>query len=540
MSTVKRLAVVGCAGLVAATTACGSSSSVNGASPGSTTIDVGSASPFTTLDPAVAYDAGSWTVFNNIYQTLVSYPPGSNTPAPDAAKSCSFTDPTTYRCVLRSGLQFSNGDPLNAAAVKFSIDRVQKINSSSGVSALLSTIASTSTQGADTVVFHLKQPDATLPDRLAAGVASIVDPKVFSATKGITDPTDTDVVGSGLYTIDSVDYTTSDGAKTPQTMKLSINPKYQGIASADNKPQNKGLVVRYFSDVSGTYKALQDKSVDVVVTDLAPGDIVAMQNKQQLGKGLQVSSGPGAQIRLIPLNLTKAPFNNVAVRQAVAKLIDRDAIAETTYQNTVSPLYSMIPQGIADQTTAFENKYGDVPASAKSVRDSLTAAGVKLPIAFTLDYTQNSAAGPAEAKAIQQQLDNSGVFKVSLRAHASYGSMSSDVLTKNDFQAYTVGWIPDYPDPDDYVSPFLGKPGSMYNSYTSAAIQKLVPKTLQAADRTSVADTYRTIQSDFADDAAFIPIWQNKEYAAFQSNITGVTLTLDSSAVVRWWMFGKS
>ncbi|MFC5909872.1 ABC transporter substrate-binding protein [Streptacidiphilus monticola] len=537
MSTVKRLAVVGAVGLIATTSACGSSGS--GAAPNAASgakITIGSATAYSTLDPAVAYDAGSWAVYYNIYQSLLSYAPGANQPSPDAAKTCGFSDPVTYKCELRPGLKFTNGDPLDAAAVKFSIDRVLKIKNDSQVWTLLSTIKSVDTPNSSTVVFNLNTPDATLPDRLAAGVASIVDPKLASPTKGVTDPTDTSIgVGSGVYKIDKVDF--KDGQ--PSVLHLSVNPAYQG-AALDNggKLQNSGVTVNFYDNVKETKAALDSGAVDAVATDIAPTDIVKLQNDQQLGKGLQVVEGPGAQIRLMPLNLAKAPFNNKAVRVAIARLLNRDSIASGVFQGTVTPLYSMIPSGITDQNAAYLNLYP--PASAATVKRSLQKAGVHLPVSFTLDYTLNSTAGDAEAKMIKAQLESTGLFQVTLRTHATYTAMKNEVLKKGDFDAYTVSWLPDYPDPDDFVSPFVGAPSSMYINYQPAAIVGKIAATLKETDRLAAAKDYADIQNAFANDAAYIPIWQNKAYAVTQADITGAGLTLDTSAVIRWWLFGKS
>jgi peptide/nickel transport system substrate-binding protein len=64
------------------------------------------------LDPAGSYDLGSQQLIGNLYQNLLTIPAGGNQPKPDAAKRCAFKNAKTYVCTLRSGLKFSNGDPL--------------------------------------------------------------------------------------------------------------------------------------------------------------------------------------------------------------------------------------------------------------------------------------------------------------------------------------------------------------------------------------------------------------------------------------------
>ncbi|MFD0328087.1 hypothetical protein ACFQZC_07280 [Streptacidiphilus monticola] len=80
----------------------------------------------------------------------------------------------------------------------------------------------------------------------------------------------------------------------------------------------------------------------------------------------------------------------------------------------------------------------------------------------------------------------------------------------------------------------------MYINYQPAAIVGKIAATLKETDRLAAAKDYADIQNAFANDAAYIPIWQNKAYAVTQADITGAGLTLDTSAVIRWWLFGKS
>ncbi|MBC3841679.1 hypothetical protein GXW82_19860 [Streptacidiphilus sp. 4-A2] len=359
MSAAKRLATLGCVGLLATTSACASStSSTSGENAASkTSITMGTIEVESSLDPAGAYDTGSWLLYYNIYQRLMSFEPGATVPTPDAASSCSFTDAgdTTYNCTLRPGLTFSNGDPLNSAAVKFSFDRVVQIgnlkrDNGSGVSVLLDTLQSVSTNGDLGVTFHLKTSDATFPDRLASGVGSLVDPKVFPPTSLLPGNAP---VGSGVYQVDSVQMGTVAGKPSAQSVTMSLNPDYKGQAiTATSKPMNSSVTMKYYADSSAVMKALNDGDIDMNASnDLAASDLVRLQSDQVIGKGLQVDTGAGTTTRLMVLNVKNGPFSNEVVRRAVAQLIDRDAIAAQVYQHTVVPLYSLIPQGIGDATT---------------------------------------------------------------------------------------------------------------------------------------------------------------------------------------------
>ena len=99
----------------------------SGSAAGGGSITYGTTDKVVTLDPAGSYDAGSFMVMNQIYPFLMNSKPGTADSSPDIAESASFTSPTEYTVKLKSGLKFANGHALTSSDVKFSIDRVIKI-----------------------------------------------------------------------------------------------------------------------------------------------------------------------------------------------------------------------------------------------------------------------------------------------------------------------------------------------------------------------------------------------------------------------------
>ncbi|MBC3841678.1 hypothetical protein GXW82_19855 [Streptacidiphilus sp. 4-A2] len=175
------------------------------------------------------------------------------------------------------------------------------------------------------------------------------------------------------------------------------------------------------------------------------------------------------------------------------------------------------------------------------MRSQLERAGVKLPISFPYYYAQSSPGSDAEAALVKQQLEVDGIFQVTLKPLANLNDLENAWETGK-VEASVTGWTPDYPDPDDFVSPYLGSPGTFGSYYTNSEISNvLTPETLKQDDRSSsqAQSTFAKIQTDFAKDAAYIPLWQNKQFSVTQANITGVPLTLDTAEIMRFWMVGK-
>src|SRR3954452_1626511 len=323
----------------------GSSSTKSGAAPAAAkgnadTYIVGTTDPVVSLDPAGAYDLGSQQLIGNIYQNLLSIPAGGNKPEPDAADSCEFSDPKTYVCKLKPGLKFSSGDPLTSEDVKFSLDRMLKIKDPTGPYTLLASLDSVEANDPATVTMKLKKADATFPFILTHNVAAIVPNEIYSPDKKQPDDK---VVGSGPYKLTK--YTPN------QQAVFAANENYTG----PNKAQTPNFLVQYFEQPSALKLAIEQGDVDVAYRNLSPTDLEAL--KGEADKGVKVVDGAGTEIRYTVCNVKKKPGDNVAVRKAVAQVIDRQAIATNVYKNTVKPLYSTVPAAVAGAKESFKDAF---------------------------------------------------------------------------------------------------------------------------------------------------------------------------------------
>ncbi|GAA0688389.1 ABC transporter substrate-binding protein [Kitasatospora atroaurantiaca] len=533
MTSANRLAVLGCAALVATTAAgCASATkAVTGGDSKSSAITMGTVNVTNVLDPAGAYDAGSWLLLNNTFQSLLRFPSGATVPQPDAAQSCAFagSDATTYQCTVRSGLKFSNGHPLTAEDVVFSIQRMQKINDPSGPSSLLSTIKSVEAKGAD-VVFHLSTPDAVLPAKLASAAGAIVDHQVFPADKLLDNDK---LVGSGPYKIDSIEPMAGGDGHAPGKVTLSANSQYQG----EDKLQNNKFVLRYFDKAEDLKAALDKGDIDLADNSLEPPTAAKLKDDQLTGKSdFKVAEGESAEVRFLVFNTKDAVTGNPAVRQAIAQLLDRKVLARDVYARTVQPLYSVVPAGIAGHNTAFFDRY--VEPDAGKAKKILNGARVSLPVKLNLTWSR-ARAGAAEMNEIKKQLEASGLFQVTVQQEPDWKAFQKG-WKAGSYQAYTVGWTPDYADADDFITPLVVDGGAFHNGWDDPKIsQKLVPESIKQTDRTA-GGAYGQIQSIVADAVPVLPLFQNKSFYASRADITGVDSTVDTSGVFRFWEIGRT
>lgn len=487
-------------------------------------IVVGTTSAPSTLDPAASWDS-SWELFRNIYQTLLSYPVGATTPQPDAAERCAFSDDSNqvFRCELREGLKFSDGSTLDAKAVKYSIDRIRKINVNGGPAGLLGSLDRVQAPSEREVVFHLNKPDATFPFVLATPAMSIVAPGAYPADALRKDG---GIVGSGPYGLRSYD----EGKKA----ELVRNDRYKGFA----KPRNQAVTVRYFQDSQTMVQALRGKEVDITYRGLAADDIIDLQSRTSSEEEIQLVEGTGTDISYLVFNPKDPWAGKKEVRQAIAQVIDRGAIAHKVYKDTVDPLYSMVPKGLTGHTTGFFDDYGE-PSVAKA-KEILTDAGITQKVPLTLWYTTDryGSATAAEFKELERQLEASKLFDITLKSRPWKTYVTG--YQKGEYPVFGRGWFPDFPDADNFIAPFVGKQNALGTPYEATEITNvLLPRSRRESDRGNVVREFEEAQQILVDDARLLPLWQGRQYVAASRDISGGERALDPSTIMMMWELSR-
>ena len=518
-------------GVLLGAAACGGSSSGGGGGGGGgggsssgKTIIWGTTDKPVSYDPAGAYDLPSWNVIYNVYQNLLRVDPATEKPVPDAATGCnSNKDFTVWTCTLKSGLKFSNGDPLTSADVKFSFDRVIKINDPSGPSSLLAKVKTTAPDPT-TVVFTLASGNSLWPQILATGAGAIVDSKVFPADKKLGD---SQIVGSGPYELKTY--------QPNQVAQFVPNPNYGG----DVQLANGGLVIRYYADENSLKLDVQQGKVDVVYPGLTPTAIGQLKGKS----GVNITSGPGGAIRYLVFNEKTMPGANAAqkkaIRRAAAYLMPRQDIATNVYQDTVTPLYTMVAKGLPGAEDVYKTEFGAAPDKAKAAQE-LQSAGVKTPVSIQIWWTPThyGALSSDEYTEIKRALDGSGLFKVDLQS-TEWEQYTANCLADK-CPAYQLGWFPDYPDTDDYVGQFFGSSSFLNDHYSNAQVDALLKDEQGTTDQAKRLADFKKIQEITVADAPVIPVWQGQQIAITHGTISGLSSTLTPDYIFRFWLLGKS
>lgn len=108
------------------------------------------------------------------------------------------------------------------------------------------------------------------------------------------------------------------------------------------------------------------------------------------------------------------------------------------------------------------------------------------------------------------------------------------------YGVYVKGWVPDYPDADNFTAPFFGEGNVLGNNFTNSTItDTLIPGTAAQSDRGATDTDFGELQDIVAKEVPVLPIWQAKQYAVVRDNVYGLEYCLDASTVFRFWEINK-
>ncbi|NNJ08052.1 peptide-binding protein, partial [Streptomyces sp. PKU-MA01144] len=270
---------------------------------------------------------------------------------------------------------------------------------------------------------------------------------------------------------------------------------------------------------------------DVAHRQLPPSVIAGLESGDD---PVRIDEADSSEIRNLVFNVREGePFAEKSVRRAVAAVVDRAAIATTVHKTTVEPLYSLVPQGISGHSTSFFDAYPqpDRDLAAELLED----AGVQTPVRFTLAHREDGGAA-AEAAELRRQLESTGLFEVRLTAVEWRAFQKGYAAGRYD--AYTVGWLPDFPDADNFVQPLVGRDSSLRSGYRSTLVDRLIQSTRQYGDRSRASRDFRSIQDAVAEDVPLVPLWQKKDYVLSNEDVAGSQNLSDGTGIWRLWELG--
>ncbi|MBE0531111.1 MAG: ABC transporter substrate-binding protein [Rhodospirillales bacterium] len=430
---------------------------------------------------------------SEILDTLVKLDYGMNL-VPGLATAWKRQSPTEWTFTLRQGVTFHDGQPLDAEAVKFSLERVTALLPYAGS---LLDLAEISVTAPDTLNIRTKQPFAALPNQLTDAITGIYARSAFDAEGKFVKP-----VGTGPFRYAS--YTKQD---------RTVVERFDGYWG--KAPSLKRVVYRYVPDHSARVLSLETGEVDLAV-DIPPADVKRLS---AAGSGFQVYREPSAGLYYMVLNTAAGrPFADVRARRAVNAMIDRKAIVEHALDGVGKPAWQFFAPGF-DWVPSELPAYALDPAAATS---DLTAAGFRKeggawmkdgkPLAVEILSYSSRTEMPLITEAVSGLLKAAGL-QTSTKMFTWPGMLS--LVQKGQYDAYVVFWTPEMTaHPDLHLLPhFHSASGLDYNGYRNAQLDDLLIRGRGLDAGPERQATYAKALTLVHEDAPIVPL-VHKIYAA--------------------------
>ena len=482
MLPARALGIAGALLLLASTAAACSSGGATAGGSGSATVStlvIANAVRVDTLDPEANSVNESIWLDQNLYSRLLQPNASGTGLLPDLATSWNISkNGLTYTFHLRSA-KFSNGQPVTASDVVFSIDRSRKF--AGGWGFLLTPVKTITAPDPRTVVITLSVPHAPLLADLAMYAYSIV-PQNLVTKEGkafFTHP-----VGSGPF------YVTSYNPDSE--VDLARNPYFYGP-----RPKVSKVRILIVPDDNTRVLMLESKRADVI--ENPPGNLTSQIDGTP---GLHVDLFPSTRVDFVQLDEHFAPFKKLQVREALNYAINRSAIVKLAYQGDAIPGASFLPYKMQYFDSAIK-PYPYDPAKAKQL---LAQAGYPHGFNAFLITVSGDVAGAAEAVVLKSELAAVGI---------NLSIQSYELLTaydKEDGGHSELGeryWTNDIIDPDEVATFGADCQGGAFafNSYwCNAQANKLVSQAREELNTAKRAQMYDQIQQIVYQQSPFIVI----------------------------------
>lgn len=500
--------------------ACGSSSSAN-TQTGKSTLYVANFGDMQNLDPfTTSNDQVTNEMQTNLYALPLTFKvPGftsngvpyanPNVFMGDAALGWQWNPARTeITFTLRPGIRFPDGTPLNAQAVKYSLDRCFELQA---VGYFLFTMVGVTKKSQVRVVddrhfkFVLPAPASLLLGNMAQfyGTA-IINPTVVKQHAPASDPLaktwlKTNVAGSGSYVLQN--WNVGSG------WTLAANPH------AWSPPKTKTVQFRIVPDAQERELLVRSGTVDLAL-GIPVKDVAQLQSDS----ALRVVSAPTRIVGFAGFNVLKKPFDNTLVRQALSYAVPYQTIMQQVMKGQGIQLKSPIPQGMPTSDFSFW-RYDTDYSKAKQM---LAQAGYPSGFSTTLDVAIGTPTDEQTALWIQQGFQQAGVhvqvntmpsaaFNTKLQAHQHDFFISTNWVSINNDPFYHLFWL-------------FAQSCCTYGNYMERQIVDLVNKWVnKPTDDPGRIAASKQAQKIIVDAAPWIFLYQPPQITVMRKNVQGYT-----------------
>ena len=493
-----------------------------------------------TIDPNLAMDGVSIGVIRQLYSGLLSFDqdlslvPALASEVPSHTNGGISDDGLTYTFKLREDAKWSDGQPITAADIEYSVKRLLDPQTGSPYAPMYFDI-----QGAAEYTMAMGNPadpqpvdEATLSQlRDAVGVEAVddytlkvtlVQPRytfVYVAAIWPMYPLRQDIV-EGLgdswtepgKLVSSGPFVLSEWAHNDY-MTLTPNPYWYG-----EQPKLQKLVLKMIGDPNAAYAAYLNDELDVVM--VPPPNIGAAEGDSELSQQLVRSVDMGTFA--YEFNVNVPPFDDPKVRQAFAMAMDREAFVDKVQFGVGEVAYSLIPPGTAGYDPDLGEEMAYDPEGAKQLLEEAGYSADAMP-SVTIEFP-DVGANRLRAEFAQGQFEENLGVKVELQPLEPRAF--SATIMQGQFMIVPIGFGADYPDPDSLLPQNFGSTGgSNLSGYSNAEFDTLVQQALAEPDPQQRLALWSQAQQVLINDAAAIFVSYRERVRLVKPYVKSLILT---------------
>ena len=445
------------------------------------------------LDPALSTATSEYVVLTQIFDTLLTFD-DSGEIAPNLATDWTISeDGLTYIFNLRQGVAFHDGTPFNAEAVKFSLERAMNMPGGAFVEQL-SVIDSITVVGEHTVEITLEQPQGSFLTYMADRSSTPVSPT--AAQQGDAG-FGADPVGTGPFKFVS--------RVQQDNITLERFDDYW-----DGAPRVEEVVFKFFPDGSVRFANLRSGAVDIIYPIESKDYVTALDDP-----GIELLRQPTNGWRILVLDTTEPPFDNPALRRALAASIDREAINQVVFNGLEVPATGPVPASSPFHTET------DAPlnANVEEAQELVSESGITNP-GFALTTIARSPED--QLTQLTQAMASQAGIEVDIEPVEVGEYLRRN--TSGEFEAATMQWS-GQPDPDANITSFFTTDGYWnWSGYSNPEVDRLLGEAQSTNDIQMRKRLYAEALEIINRDVPVIWLTNQVRLVATDADINGVRL----------------
>ncbi|MEK7247798.1 MAG: peptide ABC transporter substrate-binding protein [Chloroflexota bacterium] len=469
-----------------------------------------------TLDPACASDIESASYIYEIFSGLVGYDKELQL-IPDIAERWDTSDDgTVYTFYLRTSVLFhDNSRRVTAGDFKFSMERALNPDTQSSVADVYlddlvgvdeyidgsaQEVSGIKVIDPDTLELTIKAADPVFLPKLSYPTAFVVDKNQVEGSSCFEASWTFKANGTGPFELAEWDLSNA--------IILEPNQNYY----LDPKPQLSK--VTYLLSGGSSFTMYQNDEIDV--TGVGKDNVESVRDpSSDLNAEYHISTT--LSVSYIGFNVDREPLNDPDVRRALAMAIDKEFLTDNLYKGLLNPANGILPP----EMPGFNENLDGVTFDAEAASDLLDSTGKKDELDGIKILTAGQGAAPDDVlQAITAMWEQNLGISVEVEQE-DFGLLQSDLQDKN-FDMFSIGWIADYPDPQNFLEiKFHSGSSNNDTGYSNPDVDDLLDQASGDVDAQERIDLYQQAEQLIVDDQPWIPLFYGTSSILVKPDVKG-------------------